>query len=79
MDAAAYRVGAALTDARSGLTPDYSRSGDVRETVILAPADAIGRPCERRSMQPSRRTGSPAHLLIMRNRFMVEEEDMRPT
>ncbi len=38
--AAAYRAGTALTDTRQGLTHDYSRRGDVRETVILAPADA---------------------------------------
>jgi len=38
--AAAYRAGAALTDERQGLTPDYSRRGDVRETIILAPENA---------------------------------------
>ena len=38
--AAAYRAGAALTDIRQGLTHDYSRRRDVRETMIFAPEEA---------------------------------------
>ena len=38
--AAAYRAGVRLEDERQGLTQDYSRRGDVRETWIQAPEEA---------------------------------------
>ena len=38
--AAAYRAGDRLTDARTGLTHDYTRRRDVREAFTLAPDDA---------------------------------------
>ncbi len=38
--AAAYRAGAKLDDARQGLTHDYTRRSDVRETWIQAPKEA---------------------------------------
>ena len=38
--AAAYRAGAKLEDERQGLTHDYRRRHDVRETFILAPQEA---------------------------------------
>lgn len=38
--AAAYRAGEKLADERQGLTHDYTRRGDVRETFIMAPPEA---------------------------------------
>lgn len=38
--AAAYRAGERLEDVRQGLTHDYERRGDVRESWIMAPDDA---------------------------------------